>query len=101
MNLIFPTSELLFLKRITKKILSSFARAEWRPWRCILFCREVKLASLCAKKKKKKKELQKCYWHQSFPGLMTHHYEPPHEFMFDIKSKNSPIQASKLLAFQS
>jgi hypothetical protein len=59
MNLIFPTSELLFLKRITKKILSSFARAEWRPWRCILFCREVKLASLCAKKKKKKKIITK------------------------------------------
>lgn len=29
---------------------------------------------------------------QIFAGLMTHHYEPPSEFLFDIKSENSPIQ---------
>ncbi|KAG0615017.1 hypothetical protein M758_5G008500 [Ceratodon purpureus] len=27
-----------------------------------------------------------------FAGLLTHHYEPPHEFNFDIDSPNSPIQ---------
>lgn len=29
---------------------------------------------------------------QIFTGLMTHHYDPPHEFQFEIKSETSPIQ---------
>jgi alpha-mannosidase len=29
---------------------------------------------------------------QIFTGLMTHHYDPPTEFQFEIKSQTSPIQ---------
>lgn len=29
---------------------------------------------------------------QIFAGLLWHHYEPPHEFQFDISSTTSPIQ---------